>query len=179
MPIQPEDFQIDLFDKVDEAITQIGKLKLEVGWFEAAKYDDGTSVAGVAAQNEFGNAALKIPPRPFIRPTVVERTRVWKGFITRNAKKVVSGDLTVDQMMEALGQGVAGDIRKTITQIHEPALSERTLAARRKIRNVTKEEASAELEKPLVFEAVLLNSVSYAVGDEGDVVSPYEGAGTQ
>ena len=112
MPIQPEDFQIDLFEKVDEAITQIGKLKLEVGWFEGAKYDADTPVAGVAAQNEYGNAALNIPPRPFIRPTVVERTRVWKGFITRNTKKVISGDLTVDQMMETLGLVVAGDIRK-------------------------------------------------------------------
>ena len=179
MPIQPEDFQIDLFDKVDEAITQIGKLKLEVGWFEGAKYDADTPVAAVAAQNEYGNEEKNIPPRPFIRPTVASRTRVWKGYITRNSKKVVSGDLTVDQMMETLGLVVAGDIRKTITQIHAPPLSETTLAARRKIRNVTKEEASEELKKPLVFEAFLMNSVSYAVGDEGEVVSPFEGAGKQ
>ena len=179
MPIQPEDLQIDLFSTVDEAINQIGKLTLAVGWFEAAKYDAETPVAAVAAQNEYGNEELNIPPRPFIRPTVANRSRVWKGFITRNAKKVISGDLSGDQMMEALGLAVAGDIRKTITQIHEPKLSERTLAARRKIRKVSKEEASAELEKPLVFEAFLLNSVSYAVGEDGEVVSPFEGAGKQ
>ena len=42
---------------LEKLADQIKKSKLEVGFFESAKYPDGTPVAYVAAIQEFGNPA--------------------------------------------------------------------------------------------------------------------------
>ncbi len=51
--------------RLQKALSAADKSDLQVGWFESAKYDDGTPVAGVAAIQEFGSAKNRIPPRPF------------------------------------------------------------------------------------------------------------------
>jgi hypothetical protein len=50
--------------------------ELQVGFMENADpYPDGTPVALVAAVQEFGSPSNGIPPRPFMRPAVAERSR--------------------------------------------------------------------------------------------------------
>ena len=44
--------------------------RVRVGVFSTAKYEDGTSVAEVAATNEFGDPDRGIPERPFFRQSV-------------------------------------------------------------------------------------------------------------
>ena len=60
-------------DKLQRALDRIAKnlskaASVEIGFAENATYPDGTSVALVAALNEFGTG--KIPPRPFFRNMV-------------------------------------------------------------------------------------------------------------
>ena len=171
MPIDPEDLQIDIFNKVDQAITEVERLHLQVGWFESAKYDENTPVAAVAAQNEYGNAAKNIPPRSFLRTTIEEKTSVWKGLVTRCSKKIIAGTLTGEQMMGLMGEKVAGDIREKIISIYEPPLSPVTIKNR--LRQRKDEETVGLLDKPLIFEGILMNTVSYIVS-EGEEVHPFE-----
>ena len=58
------------------AIRDIQSKKLRVGWFDTARYQDGTPVAYVAAIQEFGHGA--IPPRPFMRPTIAQQRQAWR-----------------------------------------------------------------------------------------------------
>lgn len=44
-------------------LQQLGNLRASVGWHSTAKYPDGTSVAGVAATQEYGNTKNGTPPR--------------------------------------------------------------------------------------------------------------------
>lgn len=54
--------------KVLAAIKGLDGLEGKTGWFETARYPDGTAVAYVATIHEFGTP--RIPARPFMRPAV-------------------------------------------------------------------------------------------------------------
>ena len=50
---------------------------LRVGFLEGATYPDGTSIPMVAAVNEFGAPSRGIPPRPFFRTMVADKSSTW------------------------------------------------------------------------------------------------------
>jgi hypothetical protein len=172
MPIKIQDLQIDLFDRIDAEISQIDRMHLQVGWFQSAKYDDNTPVAAIAAQNEYGNPLKGIPPRPFIRPTIAENTDLWTEFIGNEVTYIISGDRTGEEVMGNLGHNVAGSIRKTISNLYDPPLSPVTI--KRRLAERANKTMVGSLDKPLVFEGIMMNSVSYIVND-GEEVSPFSG----
>jgi hypothetical protein len=107
---------------------------LQVGWFESAKYDDGTPVAGIAAQNEFGNPKLSIPPRPFIRPTIDNQSEAWASVAEQGAKALLNGNASITQVLNAIGLKASADIKNSIVNGSFVELSPITIALR-KIRN--------------------------------------------
>ncbi|POP42329.1 hypothetical protein CHU32_03585 [Superficieibacter electus] len=144
-------------ERLRVAMAELQRKKAKVGWFESAKYEDGTPVAYVAAINELGSHA-----RPFMRPTIQERQGVWRAVARTVAKKVVNGDASVDQLFDSIGLQAAGDIAKTITDITTPALSPRTIAARRaKLANGG--GTIGNLSKPLVDTGLMLNTLTHVV----------------
>lgn len=165
------------------ALEQLGKVKGQVGFFESAKYADGTPVAYVAAIQEFGDPEHGIPPRSFMRPTMASRQNVWRELAQSQARAVVRGEVSAVAMMDRIGLQAAGDISKTISQITSPPLSEVTIELRRRkraghaisgktvgdaARAVSAEgyqqgDAGAAENKPLVFSGILLASLSHNV----------------
>lgn len=155
--------------------------KLEVGVFESSKYEDGTPVAGVAAVQEFGSPKAGIPPRPFMRTTIDEKRGEIKSLFDRAAKAIYSGDTDPVTALNVIGGVVAGQIKTTISNINEPALSPVTLHLRKlkkegikitgAIVNDAKRRAakgedldtSGVSSKPLIEDAILINSMSHAV----------------
>jgi hypothetical protein len=117
--------------RVKQAIKDLQRTTSRVGWFESAKYEDGTPVAYVATIQEFGYAAGGIPPRPFFRPTITEQQGAWRTLIGQAVKGMIAGNRTAYQTMELLGLQGAGDVRKTISKITAPPLSLLTLMARK------------------------------------------------
>jgi len=111
---------------LDTLDTQVGK----VGWFEGAKYPDGTQVAYVATIQEYGYSPKNIPPRPFMRPTIVKYKNDWSNIAKRKSKEVIQGKLRASDIFEIIGQKAAGQIRTKITQIYTPSLSFKTIQAR-------------------------------------------------
>lgn len=135
-----------------------------VGFFPSAKYEDGTPVAMVAAQNEFGDPANRIPPRPFMRPTASAQTTVWQQTAQRGARAITKGNATTEGVLEVIGLQAAGDIRKTISDLTSPPLRDSTIAARlAKRKNQT---TVGKLDKPLVDTGTLLNAVTSEVSDK-------------
>lgn len=162
--------------RLNQAIKDLEHLDLQVGWFDTAKYDDEeqTPVAQVAFDNEFGVPSKKIPPRPFFRPTVERFNPEWKSVLAREVKKIIDGKATAKDAMEVLGLIISGQIRYSITRVTTPPIAPITLAYRLNERE--DKQTIGLLDKPLVFEGILLNSTSYIVQSEPVVTPPPGGA---
>jgi len=162
-------------------LEELEKTKLKIGVFESAKYEDGTPVAGVAAVQELGSPKMGIPPRPFFRTTAEEKKGEWGSLFERASKAIVEGKISPYDAMDRIGLQVAGQIKTTITNIQAPPLSPVTLHLRKLkqqgetitgsiVAGVKQKAAKGEeldtsgvSTKPLVDDAILLNSITHAV----------------
>ena len=139
-----------------KALAGLSDVDGKVGWFPGAKYEDGTPVAQVAAENELG-----LHQRPFMRPTIIEKEKEWQGLAQSGAKAIIAGNETSETVMEKITLLAAGQIRKTISDITSPPLSPFTIAARLSKRADGKTIGS--LTKPLIESALMLNTLTNTV----------------
>jgi len=144
-------------EALQKNIRTIGTKAAEVGFFENAHYPDGKPVAYIATIQEFGSGA--IPPRSFMRSTANEQRQAWEQKLAQGARKVLAGDMRAEQMLDAIGQMAAGDIKQTITSLTSPPLKPSTIASRLGRKNKPKNTSA----KPLVDSGVLLSSVESKV----------------
>lgn len=121
------------------------KNQLRVGFFETSKYDDGTFVADVAKNNEFGT--LKIPSRPFFRNAIENNTKKWINFLAKDLVKSENAAMSYNR----LGEVARGDIVKSINQTNSPANSPITIEAKGS-------------SKPLIDTGFLRANVTFKVG---------------
>lgn len=145
-------------DALRKALKEIQDKKLRVGFFDTAKYEDGTPVAYVATIQEFGNPSGGIPARPFMRPTVDDKKTEWKTELADGAHAVLNGKATVDQMYGQVGAMAAGNIGETIASITSPALAQSTIDAR-----ASKRKTAGVSTKPLVDTGLMIQSVDFQV----------------
>lgn len=120
--------------KLKDQLKQADGTSLQTGWFESARYEDGTPVAGIAAQNEFGNPKISIPARPFLRPTVDNQKGDWAQLMDSAAAQILAGNISMKDALNGLGLKSVADIKNSITTGGFPALSPITIALR-KLRN--------------------------------------------
>jgi hypothetical protein len=120
---------------------------LRVGFLEDAEYPDGTSVAMVAAIQNFGAPAANIPPRPFFSNMVKDEANNW-GPLLSNILFNVNYD--VEKSLKRLGLGIQGQLRKSIDNTNAPPLAAATIAAK-------------GFEKPLIDTGNMRMSVAYKV----------------
>ena len=148
--------------KLNNIIREINSTSFRVGWGEGIKYEDGTPVAMIAAQNEFGNSAKRIPPRPFMRPTISKNRITWTKKTVQGLNAVLQGNRNTADVMDMIGQLVAGDVRKAISKVTQPALKTATVQARLRGK---KQGGSVSLTvaKPLVDTGYMLNSLQSEV----------------
>lgn len=118
--------------------------RLEIGFFDNAKYENGVHVASVASFQEFGT--LKIPMRPFFRNAIKKNGVKWFGFFKNQFSKNKDFELSLNQV----GEIARGDIIESINNTNTPPLAESTI--RRK-----------GSSKPLIDTGLLRASVSYKV----------------
>lgn len=144
--------------RLNEFLKSAKQKKLNVGWDENATYDSGVPVAAIAAQNEFGNPSLNIPPRPFFRPAIDQNKQEWSRQSAKGLKSSLDGKIALEAVFEALGLMVAGDVRKSISEVTSPPLAESTVKARLRGQDATK-----GARKPLVHTGVMIGSLSHEV----------------
>lgn len=121
---------------------------LKVGIPANATYPDGTSVALVAAAQEFGTRS--IPARSFMRRTVAEHQGEWPDALAKCLKVT---DMNAAAALALMGEGIKGQVQQTITEVNAPPLKPATV--RRK-----------GFSKPLVDTGQMLRSITATV-EEG------------
>lgn len=98
-----------------------------VGFLEGATYPDGTPVAMVAAIQNYGAPARGIPPRPFFSAMIAEKSSGWGDSLAATFR---AADYDAPAALELFGEGVAGQLRQSLVDMTEPALSPVTLLLR-------------------------------------------------
>lgn len=135
----------------------------KVGWFETAKYESGIPVATVAAVNEYGAPSKNIPPRPTIRPAIVEHQKDWKETARAGAVSILKGQTTQKQVLDLIGQQAAGDIAKNISELQNPPLKPATIKAR--LRKKSDKHTVGNLDKPLIDTELMFSTLTNIVED--------------
>ena len=118
-----------------------------VGFLEGATYPDGTSVAMVAAIQNFGAPAAGIPPRPFFSNMVKEKSEGWPKAIALN---LVDTNYDIEKTLTRVGAGIAGQLTQSIIKTNSPPLKAATVKRK-------------GFSKPLIDTAVMINSVNFEV----------------
>lgn len=149
-PVGPERLQVILKD--------MDGVRGKVGWFESARYPNGTPVAMVAAIHEFGAPSKSIPPRPFMRPTIKRCRAAWAAIAEQGSKAVLAGTTTMEAVMTGIGLNATGEIQRSITEVVSPPLSPSTVRARGRRRSSGNATA-----KPLIDTGHMIQTVTSVV----------------
>lgn len=120
---------------------------VRVGFLENATYPDGEPVAMIAAIQEFGAPAAGIPPRPFFRNMIAEKSGEWPKAI---ADLMIENDYDFSVVGPLVGEAISGQLRQSIVDTNEPPNAPSTI----------RKKGHA---KPLVDSGMMLQSVSYEV----------------
>lgn len=121
--------------------------EVQVGFLENATYPDGTSVALIAAINEFGAPSRGQPPRPFFRRMVAAKSPEWPSAI---ADLLKANDFDANRTLEQVGAAIKGQLQQSIVDLVDPALKPSTVARK-------------GFDKPLIDTGHMLKSVDYRV----------------
>lgn len=137
-------------DKLRRILRDAGKggvSNVEVGFFESARYPNGTPVAAVAAWNEFGTKT--IPERPFFRQAIAE---MQDGIVNILKAGIDPKEGVVDQQLaNRIGAYAQGQVQKSITKLDEPPNAPATVAAKGS-------------SNPLIDKGTMRQSVTWKVG---------------
>jgi len=120
---------------------------LRVGFLEGAKYPDGTSVAMVAAIQNYGAPSRGIPPRPFFSNMVAEKSPEWPAAIAGLLK---STNYDVDATLTQTGEAIKGQLQDSINNGSYAPLKQSTIDRK-------------GFDKPLIDTAHMLNSIDYEI----------------
>lgn len=165
----------DQLERLGKKIKSGGYVR--VGFLEGATYPDGTSVAMVAAINNFGAPAKGIPPRPFFTNVIRSNSAEWGAKL---GKILAATDWDTHRSLELIGEVIAGDIRQSIVDTNGPPNSPVTNLLKQRFptgdgmtfadvvqawRDVANGQTDAPAGKPLVWSGHMLDSVSAEVTD--------------
>lgn len=107
---------------INAVLRDAERMRLQVGWFETAKYLNGVAIAYVAAIQEYGYPAKNIPPRPFMRPAYQDNAPKWTRLAAGGFKAAAAGAVSLGDALEQIGGVAAGDIGKAIQAVTEPPI---------------------------------------------------------
>lgn len=132
-------------------LLRAARSKVEIGWFPAEKYEDGTSVAQVAAIHEYGAPAANIPARPMLGPIADQHRSEYQRIAAENIQRfVIDREDEVEAALEAFGIKVEGDVKKHITDGNFAPLKQATIDRKGS-------------SKPLIDSATMRDTVSHKV----------------
>ena len=80
----------------------------------AGVYEDGLTIATIAAVNEFGTEDGRIPARPFLRPAIEENTAVYLRIVERDLPEILAGKQPMTRLLHRLGNLATGHVQRKI-----------------------------------------------------------------
>lgn len=139
-------------DKLEAYLKELGKkvensATVEIGFMEDATYEDGTSVAMVAAIQDFGAPAAGIPPRPFFRNMIQVESGHWGEDL---AGLLIDNDYDAEKALDLMGEEIQGELQDSINEFDGVPLAPATIA-------------SKGFDKQLIDTAHMFRSVSHRV----------------
>lgn len=147
--------------QVEQALKALAK-KLEgatrvlVGVPEGAgAYEDGLTIATIAAVNNFGTADGKIPVRPFLEPAIIKGAPQYQRLAEVMIPKVLSGEMTMQTLLEQMGNLAEGHVKQEITDLDTPPNAQST---------IDRKGSSS----PLIDTGALRQSIRYVIDDSGE-----------
>lgn len=81
----------------------------------AGSYEDGLTIATIAAVNNFGSADGVIPARPFLQPAIEEGAPQYQRLAEIMIPKVLSGEMAMRMLLEQMGNLAEGHVKQKIT----------------------------------------------------------------
>lgn len=164
----------ELERRLMEIARKVGRSgSVRVGFLEGATYPDGTSVAMVAAINNFGAPEKGIPARPFFTNMIKENSGAW-GDEFAGALKLA--DYDVGKALGLMGEHIAGQLRQSIVDTVAPPNSPVTNLLKQRfpmggygfddVLAAWDDVAAGEVApagKPLVWSGTMLRAVDYEV----------------
>lgn len=137
----------------------------KVGWLSQVYYvESHMPVAAIAAIQEFGAPSKNIPPRPFFRTIIAENEKNWSNITNNAGNAIARGNMRIGDVLELVGAKAAGDVRKTIANIHTPELKPATIRAR--MRRRADKTTVGNLTKPLIDTGFMFATLSHKVEDD-------------
>lgn len=151
---------------------------LRVGYLENATYPNGTSVAMVAAIQEYGAPRVGIPPRPSFRNMIAAKSPAWPGTM---GKVLVASDYDARGTLDQMGAVIKDQLQQSIVATNAPPLSpvtlmlrkmksedqglvvNRTVVAEARRRVAAGESTAGVSTKPLIESGHMRNSVGWEV----------------
>lgn len=124
-----------------------GSNTVRVGFLSKSTYPDLTPVAMIAVIQDFGAPSRGIPPRPFFRNMIRDNSKAWPGIM---ANLLATTNYDMDKTLNLMGDGIKGQLQKSIDDTNSPALSPKTIAKK-------------GFSKPLIDTGVMRKSVSWEV----------------
>jgi len=133
---------------------------VQVGFFDDAKYPNGTPVALVAAAHEFGTKDGRLPERPFMRGGArAAKHHVGRIALADKPDKNDPNPMPSHAALELIGQVVQDEIRRSITNGNWEPNKPATIERKRKLTA----RGNQGSPKPLIDTGYLLQSVTHAV----------------
>ena len=156
-----------VIEDVIKRIRDAKQIRIKAGVLGGAKYLDGTSVADVAAKNEFGSPTN--PMRPFLRTTLANNADDWAEGMGKMLGQYLAGKRDLDDVCNRMGVAMQTGILETIDSDMPPPNSEAT--RKRKLERLydpkgsgTKEQqiaAGVHTITTLVDSGLMRDSISY------------------
>lgn len=101
--------------KLKKIARKLDKMQVDVGFQEGATYENGISVAQVAAWNEYGTT--RMPARPFIRTTFSRDRDKIQNYLSAEVKKMIeTGDIDAEATFNRIGAYSKSLVQKNIRE---------------------------------------------------------------
>jgi hypothetical protein len=149
--------------QVEEALKALaerleGATRVLVGVPEGAgMYEDGLTIATIAAVNNFGSADGRIPARPFLAPAIDKGAPQYQRLAELMIPKVLSSEMTMLMLLEQMGQLAEGHIKQEITDIDSPPNAAATIARKGS-------------DNPLIDTGAFRQSIRYVIDDGSEPI---------
>jgi hypothetical protein len=120
---------------------------VRVGFLEGATDSEGTSIPMKAAILDGGAPSRGIPPRPFFRNMIAEKSGEWPEAIAGLLK---ANDFDAAKALDLTGEAIADQLRQSIHDTNSPPLKQSTIDRK-------------GFDKPLVEHGDMFNAVAHEI----------------
>jgi hypothetical protein len=110
------------------ALSDADNAHADVGLFEGEAHE-GTdlTMAEIGAVHEYGTRDGHVPERSWLRSNHDKHWRRYGQMLDEGYSKILAGKASVFRVLHAIGEKVASDVRKNLTDVREPPLAASTI----------------------------------------------------